>query len=75
MDDYFYPGERNTNFLGYTVTKYHHTLTQIVMGLIDAGFRIEAVREVVPPEEWQTIMPDEMRRPMMLIVKAKKAGR
>ncbi|MBQ7838919.1 MAG: class I SAM-dependent methyltransferase [Lachnospiraceae bacterium] len=72
VDDYFYPGERTTDFLGHTVKKQHHTLTQILMGLIDRGFHLEAVEEVMPPEAWRAQMPDEMRRPMMLIVKARK---
>ena len=72
VDDYYYPGLRKTNFLGHTITKYHHTLTQILGGLLKAGFRIEAVEEAMPPEEWRAVMPDEMRRPMMLLVKAVK---
>ena len=72
VDDYYYPGLRKTDFLGHTITKYHHTLTQILGGLLKAGFRIEAVEEAMPPEEWRTVMPDEMRRPMMLLVKAVK---
>lgn len=74
IDNYFYPGKRTTNFLGQSVSKQHHTLTQILMGLLDAGFRIEAVEEAQPPEEMMHIegMRDEMRRPMMLLVKASK---
>ncbi len=72
IDNYYYPGERQTDFLGHKITKYHHTLTQILMGLIHAGFHIEAVEEAVPPEEWRGQMPEEMRRPMMLLVKASK---
>lgn len=73
VDNYFYPGERQTTFLGYAVRKQHHTLTQILMGLLNAGFVLEAVEEAMPPEEWQTAMPEEMRRPMMLLVRARKA--
>ena len=74
VDRYFYPGARTTNFLGQTVIKQHHTLTQILMGLIGSGFRIEEVEEAVPSEEMLRIpgMEDEMRRPMMLLVRAKK---
>ena len=72
VDNYYYPGLRETNFLGHTVTKYHHTLTQILMGLIKAGFRLEAVEEAMPPEAWRSAMPEEMRRPMMLLVRARK---
>ena len=72
VDDYYYPGLRKTDFLGHEITKYHHTLTQILGGLIKAGFCIEAVEEAMPPEEWRAVMPDEMRRPMMLLVRARK---
>lgn len=72
VDNYYYPGERTTDFLGHKITKYHHTLSQIIGGLLKAGFRIVAVEEATPPEEWRAFMPDEMRRPMMLLVKAIK---
>ena len=72
VDDYFRPGRRQTDFLGCEVTKYHHTLTQILMGLRRASFRLEAVEEAQPPAEMmgQPGMADELRRPMMLLVKA-----
>lgn len=72
VDNYYYPGLRQTDFLGHRIIKYHHTLTQILGGLIKAGFSLEAVEEAMPPEEWREIMPEEMRRPMMLLVKAAK---
>ena len=72
VDDYYYPGLRKTDFLGHEITKCHHTLTQILGGLLKAGFRIEAVEEAMPPEAWRAVMPDEMRRPMMLLVRARK---
>lgn len=75
VDRYFYPGERTTHFLGQNVVKQHHTLSQILMGLLQSGFRLEAVEEAVPSEEMMDLpgMADEMRRPMMLLVKAVKA--
>ena len=74
VDNYYYPGERSTLFLGKRVRKYHHTLTQILMGLRNAGFALEAVEEAVPDESMLDIpgMKDEMRRPMMLLVRARK---
>lgn len=74
VDDYYRPGERKTNFLGCEVTKQHHTLTQILMGLLKCGFVIEAVIEAEPPEEMMDVpgMVDELRRPMMLLVKVRK---
>ena len=52
--------------------KQHHTLTQILMGLLRSGFRIDAVEEAQPSPEMLGIpgMADELRRPMMLLVKA-----
>lgn len=74
IDNYYYPGERTTRFLGHEVTKYHHTLTQILMGLRNCGFLLDVVEEAGPPKEWLHLpgMADEMRRPMMLLVRAVK---
>ena len=74
VDDYFYPGERKARFLGCDVLKYHHTLTQIMNGLLRSGFVIEMVEEAEPPEEMLDMpgMKDEMRRPMMLMIRAGK---
>lgn len=72
IDNYFIPGKRKTHFLGCDVTKQHHTLTQILMGLLNNGFELKAVVEAEPPKEMMEIpgMKDELRRPMMLLVKA-----
>lgn len=72
VDGYFNPGPRRTHFLGCEVVKQHHTLTQILGGLLKLGFVLEAVEEVQPPEEMmnQPGMADELRRPMMLLVRA-----
>ncbi|MCI8516153.1 MAG: class I SAM-dependent methyltransferase [Hungatella sp.] len=77
VDDYFVPGKRSTLFLGCQVEKYHHTLTQILGGLLRQGFILEAVEEAQPPEEMRQIpgMEQEMRRPMMLLVRARKGSR
>lgn len=44
------------------------------MGLLNNGFALEAVEEAEPPAEMMDIpgMEDELRRPMMLLVKANK---
>ena len=73
VDNYFIPGERKTSFLGCDVVKQHHTLTQILMGLLHSSFVLEAVEEAVSSEEMMRIpgMEDELRRPMMLLVRAR----
>lgn len=74
IDGYFYPGPRETVFLGRSVLKYHHTLTQILMGLRRSGFTLDHVEEAQPSEELLALpgMADEMRRPMMLLIRAIK---
>ena len=75
VDNYFYPGARDTLFAGCEVKKQHHTLSQILGGLLRAGFTLTAVEEARPsPEALRTLpeMADEMRRPMMLLVRAEK---
>lgn len=56
------------------VAKQHHTLTQILNGLLERGFALTAVEEAMPPREMLDIpgMKDELRRPMMLLVRAQK---
>lgn len=74
VNDYFYSGERVTHFLGQSVTKQHRTLTQILMGLINAGFQLKVVEEAMPSADTINLpgMSDEMRRPMMLLIKSLK---
>ena len=57
--------------------KQHHTLTQILMGLLHSSFVLEAVEEAVSSEEMMRIpgMEDELRRPMMLLVRARARKR
>lgn len=76
VDRYFCEGEREAVFLGEKVTKYHKTLTTYLNGLLTNGFSIERVVEPMPPESMMNLpgMKDEMRRPMMLIVGARKVG-
>lgn len=75
VDNYFTEGIRHTNFLGERVLKYHRTLTTYVHGLLANGFELTALTEPQPdPGLLDRIegMRDELRRPMMLIVTARK---
>ena len=74
VERYFGEGRRTARFLGEEVTKYHRTLTTYLMSLLQNGFAITAVAEPMPPREMWDIpgMKDEMRRPMMLIIRAVK---
>jgi ubiquinone/menaquinone biosynthesis C-methylase UbiE len=74
VDSYYYEGKRIAVFLGEKVTKYHRTLTTYLNTLLTNGFIINQVVEPQPPENMMDIpgMKDEMRRPMMLIIAARK---
>lgn len=74
LDNYYIEGSRQTTFLSSTVIKYHKTLTTYFDALINNGFQIVAFKEPTPPKEWlcDPMMKDELRRPMMFIISAKK---
>ena len=74
VDRYFKEGIRQANFLGEKVTKYHHTLTTYVSSLLSNGFQIRKLVEPMPAEEMMNEpgMRDELRRPMMLLIAARK---
>lgn len=75
VDRYFSEGVRTTAFLGEKVIKYHRTLTTYLNILLQAGFEIAGFAEPQPPEHLlKTVkgMSDELRRPMMLIIKTRK---
>lgn len=76
VDNYYFEGKRDAVFLGEPVTKYHRTLTTYLNTLLENGFELLNIIEPQPPEDMLQIpgMADEMRRPMMLIVKAVKRG-
>lgn len=75
VDNYYIEGERQAVFLGERVTKYHRTLTTYVNALLSSGFALTGLAEPQPPQEMVDTIPgmaDELRRPMMLILAAKK---
>ncbi|WP_461487581.1 type I restriction-modification system subunit M N-terminal domain-containing protein [Phascolarctobacterium succinatutens] len=74
VDNYYYEGKRTAMFLEEKVTKYYRTLTTYLNTLLSNSFIINQIVEPQPPENMMDIpgMADEMRRPMMLIVSAKK---
>ena len=75
VDNYFLENQRKAVFLGETVTKYHKTLTTYLNTLIKHGLSITAIVEPIPDKHLLDSVPgmkDELRRPMMLLVSAKK---
>ena len=75
VDNYFMEGARNAHFLGEEVVKYHKTLTTYVSTLLTNGFTLTGLAEPQPASHLLHTVPgmeDELRRPMMLIVSARK---
>lgn len=74
VDNYYYEGKREAVFLGEKVIKYHRTITTYLNTLLQNGFILQHIIEPQPPEEMLYIdeMKNEMRRPMMLLISAKK---
>ena len=75
VDGYFMEGPRQAVFLGEEVTKYHRTLTSYLGALAAGGFEVTAMEEPKPSRELLDSVPgmqEELRRPMMLIISARK---
>jgi SAM-dependent methyltransferase len=75
VDNYFYQGRREANFLGENVIKYHRTISTYINSLLQENFEITSVVEPQPSQEMIAEiegMVDELRRPMMLIISSKK---
>jgi len=74
VDRYFDEGERHTQFLGSEVTKYHRTVAGHFQALRAAGFAVDFLAEPAPSPEMVRQMgwEDELRRPMMLLLRAVK---
>ncbi|WP_035344501.1 class I SAM-dependent methyltransferase [Alkalihalobacillus hemicellulosilyticus] len=75
IDNYQLEGLRQTNFLADNVIKYHRTVSTYVNDLIQAGFRIRAIKEPMPTAEWierDPNMKHELRRPMFFILAVEK---
>jgi 2-polyprenyl-3-methyl-5-hydroxy-6-metoxy-1,4-benzoquinol methylase len=76
VDDYAVEGLRERHWYIGGVHRYHRMLSTILNGLIGAGFVIERVEESWPTEAWLREHPDhaeELRRPMFLLVKARRS--
>lgn len=74
VDNYYYEGQREAVFLGEKVIKYHRTITTYLSCLLKNDFELQHIIEPMPPQEMLDIpgMKDEMRRPMMFLVSARK---
>lgn len=75
VDSYFNESKRKSIFLGEEVVKYHKTMTTYLNTLLNNGFEITQIVEPLPDAEMLDTVPgmrDELRRPMMLLIAARK---
>jgi hypothetical protein len=76
LDRYAEEGPRESRWFVAGVVRYHRTMATLLNGLLDAGLALERVVEPVPGGEWLRERPhaaDERRRPIFLLVRARKA--
>jgi len=77
VDCYQDEGLRTSHWLVDGVEKYHRTSASILNGLISAGLQLEYVAEPSPLPEalaQQSNLEDELRRPPVLLVRARKSA-
>jgi ubiquinone/menaquinone biosynthesis C-methylase UbiE len=76
VDRYFEEGRREAVFLDTKIVKYHRTLTAYINTLIQSGFEVLKIVEPKPADHMMNEpgMQDELRRPMMLLIAARKRG-
>jgi hypothetical protein len=75
LNDYADEGRRDETWFVSGVRKVHRTIATLINGLADAGLTLERVVEPIPSAGWlegHPSMRDERRRPMFLLVRARK---
>lgn len=75
LTDYVRIGERSVSWIVDGVIKYHRTFSDLINGLVRAGFIIEEIEEPVPTLEIIQRLPHyekELHKPNFLIFKARK---
>src|SRR6266446_297171 len=75
LDRYADEGAREETWFVPGVRKVHRMVATLINALLDAGLMVERVIEPIPSEQWLHDHPlarDERRRPMFLLVRARK---
>ena len=75
LSDYNRSGIREMLWNGEKVIKYHRTISELINGLVDAGFIIDEIKEPTPSEEAIEKVPKyiyQYDRPYFIFIKAHK---
>jgi SAM-dependent methyltransferase len=75
LDRYADEGAREETWFVAGVRKVHRTMATLINSLLEAGLAVERVVEPTPSEAWlhdHPLATDERRRPMFLLVRARK---
>jgi ubiquinone/menaquinone biosynthesis C-methylase UbiE len=75
LDRYAEEDARAETWFVEGVRKHHRRLSTLINGILDAGLQLERILEPAPSDTWLATHPDsidERRRPMFLLVKARK---
>jgi SAM-dependent methyltransferase len=75
VDDYFNIGDRTETWMDQQVTKYHRTIEQYIENLLQAGFKIEGLKEGTPERKFFSTTEEYERRkriPLVLILAGRK---
>ena len=75
VDDYFVTGQREVQWLGGSVVKYHRTVEDFFMLLQQAGFQVEMLRESKPDRQRFSSEEEYQRRariPLFLFLVGRK---
>ena len=73
VDDYHQEGRRETRWFIDGVIKFHRTVETYVMGLLNAGFALTALKEPLPTPRASSSVPEldlHQRRPPFLVLAA-----
>ena len=76
VNGYAREGERRTDWFAKGVLKHHRTVATTINTLIDTGFALRRMEEFAPTPDQIARNPnlaEELERPMMLLVSARKA--
>ena len=75
LTDYARKGKRSVSWFVDGVIKYHRTFSDLINGLVAAGFKIEEMKEPLPTPETVKRLPGyakDFHKPNFLLIKASK---